>query len=66
MRLAARIAMSAMLIFTAIGHFAFTKGMTKMLPDFIPFKIAVGYGTEVLEIAAAVGLLIPGFIVVTA
>jgi uncharacterized membrane protein len=64
--LAARIAMSFMLIFTAIGHFTFTKGMTMMLPDFIPFKIAVVYGTGLIEIAAAIGLLIPGFRVVTA
>jgi len=36
--LSARIAMSMMLIFTAIGHFVFTKGMSMMIPRFIPFK----------------------------
>nr|WP_271407370.1 hypothetical protein [Tenacibaculum soleae] len=57
--LSARIAMSVMLIFTAIGHFAFTKGMTMMIPDFIPFKENVVYLTEIFEILLAIGLLIP-------
>ena len=64
--LAGRIAISAMLVFTAIGHFAFTKGMGMMLPDFIPFKSAVVYATGLIEAAAAIGLLIPGLRVVTA
>jgi len=54
-----RIAMSAMLIFTAIGHFAFTKGMAMMIPDFIHFKTELVFITGVIEIAAAIGLLIP-------
>ena len=58
--LSGRIAMAIMLVFTAIGHFAFTKGMTMMLPDFIPFKTEVIYLTGVIEIIAAIGLLIPG------
>jgi len=61
-----RMAMSAMLVFTAIAHFAFTKGMTMMLPDFIPNKTAVVYLTGIIEIAAAIGLLIPGLRVLTA
>jgi hypothetical protein len=52
--LAGRIAMSVMLAFTAMGHFAFTKGMTLMLPDFVPFKTEVVYLTGILEIIAAV------------
>ncbi|WLD22695.1 hypothetical protein NU10_08135 [Flavobacterium dauae] len=36
--LSGRVVMSAMLLFTAIAHSTFTKGMTMMLPDFIPFK----------------------------
>ena len=54
-----RIAMAVMLVFTAIGHFVFTKGITMMLPDFIPFKTEVIYLTGIIEIIAAVGLLIP-------
>jgi uncharacterized membrane protein len=56
--LSGRIAMAVMLVFTAIGHFAFTKGMTMMLPHFIPFKTAVIYLTGIFEIIAAIGLLI--------
>lgn len=58
--LPARIAMTAMLVFTSIGHFAFSKGMTMMLPEFVPFKTEIIYITGIIEIIAAVGLLIPG------
>lgn len=61
-----RIAMSAMLIFTAIGHFIFNKGMTMMLPDFIPYKTEVVYLTGIIEIAAAIGLFIPTLRMLTA
>lgn len=36
--LLARIAMSIMLVFTVIGHFIFTKGMSMMIPKIIPCK----------------------------
>src|SRR5690606_36363326 len=64
--LSGRIAMSAMLAFTAIGHFAFTKGMAMMLPDFIPFKSETVYSTGIIEITAAIGLFIPNFRMVPA
>lgn len=57
--LSARIAMCAMLLFTAIGHFAFTKGMTMMIPDFVPFKLELIYLTGLLEILLGIGLLFP-------
>jgi len=56
--LSARIAMSIMLLFTAIGHFAFTKGMSMMIPKFIPFKESFVYLTGIFEILLAIGLLI--------
>src|SRR5688500_3169869 len=56
-----RIAISAMLVFTSIAHFAFTRGMSMMLPDFIPYKTEIIYLTGVIEIAAAIGLLVPAF-----
>jgi len=59
--LSARIAMSIMLLFTAIGHFAFTKGMSMMIPEFIPFKESVVYLSGIFEILIALGLLIPKF-----
>ena len=63
--LSARIAMSAMLLFTAVGHFVFTKGMSLMLPDFVPYKIEIVYLTGIIEIVAACGLLISNFRIVT-
>jgi uncharacterized membrane protein len=57
--LAGRIAMAAMLLFTSMGHFAFAKGMAMMIPDFIPYKTAMVYLTGIIEIVAAIGLLIP-------
>jgi len=63
--LAARIAMSVMLLFTSIGHFIFTRGMTMMMPDFIPFKTQMVYFTGLLEILAAIGLHIPKLRVLT-
>lgn len=64
--LSGRIAMSAMLLFTAVGHFVFTKGMSMMLPDFIPFKTETVYMTGIIEIVAAIGLFIPNLRIVTA
>jgi uncharacterized membrane protein len=64
--LSARIAMSVMLLFTSIAHFAFTKGMVMMMPGFIPFKKELVYLTGVVEIVAAVGLLISSVKVLTA
>ncbi len=57
--LAGCIGMSIMLTFTAIGHFTFPKGMEMMLPPFMPFKKALIYITGFIEIAAAIGLLLP-------
>jgi len=56
---AGNAAMSIMLLFTAIGHFAYSKGMSMMLPRTIPFKKAIVYLTGFIEIAAAIGLLMP-------
>jgi len=38
---AGRLAMSTMLLFTALGHFLYPEGMALMLPEFIPFKKAI-------------------------
>jgi uncharacterized membrane protein len=56
---AGNLAMSVMLLFTAIGHFAFPKGMSMMIPKIIPFKATLVYLTGLIEIGAAVGLMIP-------
>jgi len=54
-----RIAMCVMLLFTSIGHFKFADGMSKMMPERVPFKKELVYITGFIEIAAAIGLLIP-------
>lgn len=59
--LAGRIALSAMLVFSAVGHFAFTKGMSLMVPAFIPFKTGIVYLTGFIEIVFAIGVLIPAY-----
>ena len=53
--------MSCMLLFTAVGHFIYTKGMMLMMPDFLPLKKEIVLLTGFIEIIAAIGLLIPGF-----
>ncbi|MFT4031910.1 MAG: DoxX family protein [Siphonobacter sp.] len=58
-RFAGNLGMSAMLLFTAIGHFAFSKGMVMMIPAIIPYKKQLVWFTGILEILAAIGLLIP-------
>ena len=63
---AGRMAMSVMLVFSAIGHFAFSKGMSLMVPGFIPFKREVVYLTGMIEILFAIGLFFPAYRVLTA
>ena len=58
--LSGRIAMAVMLAFTALGHFLYARGMAMMLPDAIPFRKGLVYLTGLIEVAAAIGLLIPG------
>lgn len=54
-----RTAMSIMLLFTALGHFKFPKGMAEMLPPVMPARAALVYITGFIEIIAAIGLMIP-------
>lgn len=58
-RLAGRISMAIMLIFTAIGHFVYGKGMAMMVPEFIPNKLGLVYLTGIMEIMFAFGLFMP-------
>jgi uncharacterized membrane protein len=58
MALAGNIAMAAMLVFTAIGHFVFWQGMVMMVPQMFPAKKMLVYLTGVLEILFAIGLCI--------
>lgn len=64
--LSARIGISVMLLFTALGHFLFPDGMALMIPDFIPFKKETIYLTAIIEIIGAIGLHVPQLRVLTA
>jgi len=57
--LAGNIAMAAMLLFTAMGHFVYREGMAMMVPEYVPAKKQLVYLTGLMEIIFAVGLLIP-------
>ena len=56
--LSGRIAMGVMLLFTAIGHFKFSRGMAMMIPTFVPAKVQFVILTGILEVVAAVGIVI--------
>jgi len=60
-RLAGNIAMSVMLVFTSIAHFAFSKGMTLMMPSFFPLKKQIVWSTGLLEVFGAIALLVPAW-----
>lgn len=62
----ARMAISVMLLFTALGHFLYTDGMVMMIPNSIPLKREIVYFTAIIEILAAVGLHISQFRRITA
>jgi len=64
-QLSGLIAMAAMLIFTSIAHFMFWKGIQLMLPQNLPYKKAIVYLTGIIEILAAIGLLIPHTVQIT-
>lgn len=60
-QLAGKISMAIMLLFTALGHFMFTKGMAGMIPAIIPFKTELVYLTGVMEVFFAIGLIYPKY-----
>lgn len=64
--LSARVGMSVMLLFTAMGHFMFTEGMIMMIPKCIPFKKEMVYFTAIVEIVGAIGIHISQFRTITA
>ncbi|GGA84598.1 DoxX family protein [Puia dinghuensis] len=56
---AGNVAMCIMLFLTAFAHFKFTRGMTMMLPERIPFREGLVYLTGVVEILIGIALLFP-------
>ena len=55
-----RISLSLVFLFTGLGHFIQPESMAQMLPPWVPLRVMIIYITGVLELAAAVGLLVPG------
>jgi uncharacterized membrane protein len=55
-----RISLAFLFVFTGVSHFLMPEEMAQMLPAFVPFRIEIIYLTGILEIAGAIGLLIPG------
>ncbi len=53
-----RASLAVMLILTGVAHFTTTDLMVEMMPDFMPLKRETVYLTGVLELLAAVGLVI--------
>lgn len=52
------IALALAFLFFAVGHFAITDRMVEMLPPFLPMRQAIVYGTGILEILLAAGLMV--------
>lgn len=60
-RLAGRISMALMLLFTALGHFKFTSGMAGMIPEVFPYPKTIIILSGLWEILLAILILIPKF-----
>jgi uncharacterized membrane protein len=56
-----RISLALLFCFTGLGHFLMPEQMAQMLPPWVPARLAIIYVTGVLEIAGAIGLLVPRF-----
>jgi uncharacterized membrane protein len=57
--LSGRIALSGTMLITGLFHFKWIKGMMLMLPEWMPAKKMVVLATGILEILAAVGVVLP-------
>ena len=56
---AAAIGAGILFIFTGVGHFLQTEPMAQMLPPWVPGRTLLVYLTGILELAIAVGFLVP-------
>jgi uncharacterized membrane protein len=57
-----RLAMSVMLVVTGLSHFFKTEAMIQSMPEMLPFKKELVIITGFIELAAAIGILLPGLI----
>lgn len=56
-----RVSLALLFLFTSLGHFPDAAGMAEMLPPWVPNRVAIVYVTGVLEMAGAIGLLVPRY-----
>jgi uncharacterized membrane protein len=56
-----RIGVSLVLAFTGVGHFIKTSEMIQMLPPSVPMRLPMVYVTGIVEVLAAVAILITPF-----
>ena len=54
-----RISLACLFVVTGLGHFVKPNEMAQMLPPSVPLRLELIYVTGVLELAGAVGLLLP-------
>jgi uncharacterized membrane protein len=54
-----RMSLALVFLFTSLGHFMQPESMAQMLPSWVPLRVLIIYVTGALELAAAVGLLVP-------
>jgi uncharacterized membrane protein len=58
-RAAAAAGAGILFVFTSFGHFVQTEPMTQMLPPWVPARVLFVSLTGILELAIAVGFLVP-------
>ena len=54
-----RIGVALVFVFTSVGHFIKTSAMTQMLPNWLPACVPLIYLTGILELVAAILILVP-------
>lgn len=54
-----RVVLAVSMLVTGILHFVFEEPFVKIVPDFLPYPLALVYISGVLEILGGIGLLIP-------
>jgi uncharacterized membrane protein len=59
-RKAGAIGLTALFVFTGVGHFIMTGPMAEMLPPWVPRRVSLVYLAGVLEFALAAGFLFEG------
>lgn len=53
------IGLALVFCFTGVGHFINTEPMAAMIPSWVPRRVSLVYATGIIEIAAAIAVLVP-------